>query len=432
MARRVRNADVETREARRKLKRKGVPYWTRLEEGLHLGYRRQKGTGKWVVRHYLGKDVRWVYRGKEAVKSYEMKVIGVADDFTDADGVKVLTFDQAQRQARELMKRRAFAAAGVAEGPYTVRRAIDDYVTYLKASGKDHRWTQMRAAVHILPTLGDIEVEALTSERIRKWLSDLADTPARIRTKVGMPQRFRQSEARPRKSSANRTFTILRAALNFAFDERKVSSNHAWGRRVKMFKSVDGKRDRYLEIDEARRLINACNPDFRDLVLAALQTGCRFGELVRLTVSDFKRDGGTVHVQRSKSGKERYVVLTDEGIAFFTTLCKGRSGAEPMLSRAWNRNTQRTAFQATLDRAKIKPPITFHGLRHTWASHAVMGGVPLIVVAQSLGHSDTRMVERHYGHLAASFVADAIRAGAPRFGVIERDNVEEIGRGRRR
>ncbi len=67
------------------------------------------------------------------------------------------------------------------------------------------------------------------------------------------------------------------------------------------------------------------------------------------------------------------------------------------------------------ERAKINPEISFHGLRHTWASHAVMRGVPLMVVAKNLGHSDTRMVERHYGHLAPSYVADAIRQGAPVF-----------------
>ena len=68
------------------------------------------------------------------------------------------------------------------------------------------------------------------------------------------------------------------------------------------------------------------------------------------------------------------------------------------------------------EHANIKPPIGFHGLRHTWASHAVMNGVPLLVVAKNLGHSDTRMVEKHYGHLAPSYVTDAIRAGAPKFG----------------
>ena len=45
-----------------------------------------------------------------------------------------------------------------------------------------------------------------------------------------------------------------------------------------------------------------------------------------------------------------------------------------------------------------------------------MNGVPLLVVARNLGHTDTRMVEKHYGHLAPSYIADAIREGAPRFG----------------
>jgi integrase len=67
-------------------------------------------------------------------------------------------------------------------------------------------------------------------------------------------------------------------------------------------------------------------------------------------------------------------------------------------------------------RAKITPALGFHGLRHTWASLAVMNGTPLLVVAKNLGHTDTRMVEKHYGHLAPSYIADAIRAGAPRFG----------------
>ena len=45
-----------------------------------------------------------------------------------------------------------------------------------------------------------------------------------------------------------------------------------------------------------------------------------------------------------------------------------------------------------------------------------MGGMPLMVVAKNLGHADTRMVERHYGHLAPSYVAEAVRKHAPKFG----------------
>src|SRR5262249_2202050 len=160
-----------------------------------------------------------------------------------------------------------------------------------------------------------------------------------------------------------RILALLRAALNHAFDERKVSSNAAWGRRVKPFRGVDGKRDRILSIEEARRLINGCDPPLPDLVQAALMTGGRFGELTRLTVSDFRADA--VYVRKSKSGKERYVHLTDEGAALFAQLCMGRTGDHVLFP--WTKTQQRTTFTAALSRASIAPPITFHGLRHTYA-----------------------------------------------------------------
>ena len=74
-------------------------------------------------------------------------------------------------------------------------------------------------------------------------------------------------------------------------------------------------------------------------------------------------------------------------------------------------------MRETCERARITPRSVFTRLRHTWASLAVMAGVPFLVVAKNLGHADTRMVEKHYGHLAPSFIAEAIRAGAPVYGI---------------
>jgi integrase len=147
-------------------------------------------------------------------------------------------------------------------------------------------------------------------------------------------------------------------------------------------------------------------------------------------VSDFNVDSGTVAVHESKSGQPRHIVLTDEGVEFFRSVCIGRPGADPIFVRsngtAWIRSAQSIPIKEACQRASISPPINFHGLRHTWASHAVMGGVPLIVVAKNLGHADTKMVEKHYGHLAPSYVADAIRAGAPRFGAIRPSNISPL------
>jgi integrase len=68
--------------------------------------------------------------------------------------------------------------------------------------------------------------------------------------------------------------------------------------------------------------------------------------------------------------------------------------------------------------AKISPAVSFHVLRHTYASWMIMSGVPPMVVARNLGHADTRMVEKHYGHLSTGFVADSIRKLAPEFGTV--------------
>src|SRR5439155_21461176 len=108
--------------------------------------------------------------------------------------------------------------------------------------------------------------------------------------------------------TANRVLTVLKAALNQAWREGRVSSDEAW-RRVKPFRNVDAPVVRYLKEDECVRLVNASPDDFRPMVRAALLTGCRYGELVALRVSDFNPDAGTLSVHTSKSGKRRHVLL---------------------------------------------------------------------------------------------------------------------------
>jgi integrase len=248
-----------------------------------------------------------------------------------------------------------------------------------------------------------------------------------LRTRAGEKQKHRElandEEARrSRRASANRTWTTLRAALNHAFHTDKVDSDKAW-RKVKPFKSVEKARVRYLSLAEAKRLIKGADKEFRPLVHAALLTGGRYGQIAQLTVNDFNADAGTLRMRTRKGeGSERihHVHLTSEGVRFFVSACAGRSGSHLIFTRnngsIWSKSHQTRPIQEASAHAKISPPVNFHVTRHTWASHAVMNGVPLLVVAKNLGHSDTRMVEKHYGHLAPSYIADAIRAGAPRFG----------------
>jgi integrase len=79
-------------------------------------------------------------------------------------------------------------------------------------------------------------------------------------------------------------------------------------------------------------------------------------------------------------------------------------------------------------RAKINPAISFHVLRHTHGSTLAMRGVPMGVIAEQLGHADTRMTEKHYAHLAPSYVADTIRANFPTLGIAGDPTVVPIKR----
>jgi integrase len=412
MSRTLRDAALETRAARSRLKPRGKPYYRALETGLHLGYRRpQTGSGKWLARHYIGDQ------------AYELETLAIADDFSDADGVAVLSYRQAQAKARERMVARAHHAAGK-HGPLTVADAVESYLSFLDTHRKTGYGARHRARAHILPTLGHIEVQALTTERLRKWHADIAKMPARVRTAPGAKQQHRKPDhsadgVRRRRVTANAILTILRAALNFAWREGRTPSDAAW-RRVRPFEGVDAARVRYLTIAECKRLINAAAPDFRKLVQAALATGCRYSELCRLIVADFDTDNGTLAVRITKSGKPRHVALTDEGAAFFREWCAGRAGSDILFLRAdgkpWSISQQQGPMLKACEHAQIVPVISFHILRHSHGSLLAMRGVPMGVIAKQLGHSNTKVTEKHYAHLAPNYVADMIRAGAPRFG----------------
>ena len=189
MARTLRDANLETRAARSRLKVRAKPYFRTLEEGCHLGYRRLKNrSGTWCARHYVGNQ------------TYEVEAIGTADDFSDADGLAVLSYVQAQAAARERMVHRAHAAAGKT-GPLTVADVMADYLGFLANNRKSSADVRARANAFILPALGEIEVEALTTEQITKWHAALAATAPRARTRRGQSKTIVRSTNQTKASA---------------------------------------------------------------------------------------------------------------------------------------------------------------------------------------------------------------------------------------
>jgi integrase len=415
MARRARDPRLESRTARLKLEPRNAPYWSVLAPGLSLGYRKGGRGGSWFAK--LHDDATG--------RRYQTR-IGTADDALDPDDVTVLDFWKAQEKARSWFREQSRRLAGLdvrPAGPYTVEAAMRDYLHWLEMHRKTSGGDRVRVNALILPELGKMELRRLTADRIRSWLQTMAMRPARLRTRKGSPPKFRPMMTDPeavrrRRSTANRTLSVLKAGLNHAWREGRADSDEQW-RRVRPFREVDAARVRYLTTDDARRLLDACETSFRPFVHGALLTGARYGELAALRVEDVDATNGTIHIRRSKSGTDRHIVLNAEGVHLFEELCAERGRSEFVFAKQhgkpWGKSHQHRPFRDACKRAGIVPAITFHELRHTWASLSIMAGAPLIVVAKNLGHSDTRMVERHYGHLATSYIAEVIRRTAPRF-----------------
>lgn len=381
MARLRREARLESRDARLKLTPRREPYWRRLESSVALGYRRLADTsGTWIVRRYVD-------------SKYRHDRLGSADDYDEG-----MTYGEAQRLALSQADSAAAVKAAGGRTGYTVNDALDDYLAWYAVHRKGLDQTRSAANAHLRPAWGERRLDTLTSIELRKWHQGLA-------------------EGRD-KATCNRILTVLKAALNRAWEDGHVASAEPW-RRVKPFRAADKPKVRHLTEDECRRLLAACPPDFCDMVRAALLTGCRYGELCALRCSDYHPSSGQVSIRASKGGKARDVPLTDEGRELLDRVAKDRPGDAHAFVQAtgepWGTGLQARRMRDTCKAAGIEPAVSFHILRHCYGSLLAMRGVPLHVIAQVLGHADTRMTSRHYAHLMPSYVADAVRAHLPSF-----------------
>lgn len=423
-----RSVDLGSREGRRSLKVRPEPYWHRIEPGLFLGYRKSRDGGAWIARR-----ARAAVVGKAR---YLERSLALADDHRDADGAEVRTFAQAQRQMLRQAQSQAMEASGE---HYIVSDAVRDYIEFMRRHRKSADDTEAKLKAYVLSTeLAGKRLSDLTRADLEAWLAAALKRRRRTRKKGGglhanVTDTQSKSEAaersRRRKATTNRVINALKACLNHAAGSGKPANADAW-LQLKKFRSADSARLRWLTVGEAQRLQNAADPTLRDLIAAGLNTGCRAGELLALCAGDYDPRSKTLLIADSKSGSPRRVPLTDDGSTLFERLTVGKLEDEPVFRRpdgsAWYRVALVRAMRSACAAAKVRPAATFHTLRHTYASHLVQAGVPLIFVAEALGHSDARMVTRHYGHLAPSHVADAIRAALPKFGPAAAGNVTDM------
>lgn len=335
----------------------------------------------WTGPGPTGKRVRHVAYGYTLMVngSRERKVS--SEWLAEADAVRSLSQRLKEVEAGQISERRDLMLG----------QAIQEHLERKRREGKRSIKDDERILTKcVLPAFGpDQRLRALTREMIARY------------------RERRLVEVSP--YTVSNELAVLRHLLRCAHEIGDLDAVPV----IKLPKKPDG-RLRYLEEDEIARLLTACR-DSRNrclfpVVVLALNTGMRKGEILGLEWERIDLSSGRITLVRTKSGKPRGIPMNDAVYAALVELepDAGRRTGRLFPNGNDRRGSQiRVAFDFALKRAGIAD-CRFHDLRHTAASHLVMKGAALREVQEILGHSDLRMTLR-YAHLSPAHLRGAVQ-----------------------
>lgn len=273
--------------------------------------------------------------------------------------------------------------------------------------------------------LGDFTLERIDADVIHAARAELQALPAlafKGRDHEGR-HIFKPKAAERAKcpGTINRYMGALSAVLTWAIEQR-IAPRTWHANPCRGIKRLPGEveRVRFLEPAELDRLLKACKtrekrrgaryPRLHALVLMALLTGARRGELMGLKWGDVDLAAGIARLGRTKNGDRRTLVLLPQVVQALQPFASPDAGRYVFGSPSTQYRgpaSLDTAWRKALARAQIED-FRFHDLRHCCASYMVQAGIDLAVVADILGHRKLDMTKR-YAHLKIETKARAMR-----------------------
>ena len=244
---------------------------------------------------------------------------------------------------------------------------------------------------------------------IRQLISQFGSLPLkRFNTLIAEQYQTELINRNLKPASVNKSISLLKAMVKKAVDWSMIEEEtlkHV--RRVKNLPE-NNRRLRYLSKNECQELVNSCDSHLRPIVITAINTGMRKGEILSLRWDNVDLKHGFILLDITKNGERREIPINN---TFGSTL-QGITRRldvphvffDPESGKPYQ-NVKRS-FASAIKRAKIQD-FKFHDLRHTFASHLVMAGVDITTVKELLGHKDIKMTLR-YAHLAPSHKVKAV------------------------
>jgi len=417
MARKVSFSALESRSARLRLKIRRRPYsGPSLARGISLMYRRNKTNGTWVLKVSDGHGAYWT------------KGFALADDFEDADEKNVLTFYQAQDQAKKLAR----GGDGSSDSaPITVDGALKEYEADLIAR-KANPYNAQHPRVHLTSTLLSKPVALLAATELKKWRDGLLGTMA--------------------PATINRLCRCLGAALVLvAHHDKRIQNREAWEIGLAGLPDAQEARNVVLSDEKVHEFVAAAYALDHPLGLLTdtlAITGARPSQAVRLRVEDLHNHPMRPKLMMPKSSKgggrnrsvkktERYSVPITAALSRkLKAAVAGRADHAPLLLQndgtPWDKNPGQNYHRQVdnvvtgigLDPAEV----TMYALRHSSIVRMLLRNIPIRLVA-SLHNTSVAMIEKHYSkYITEHSIDDITRAGLLSESTPAADNVVALVR----
>ncbi|WP_431794703.1 tyrosine-type recombinase/integrase [Micrococcus luteus] len=352
-----------------------------------------------------------------------------------AQRIKAIVEDP--RQGPTVARRILEAQVDSAPGMPTLAEFFPRYIEHrgLRCTPGTLAGYEAEAARTFLPRLGELPVDMIDRRTVAEWIRWQLQQPtarwraAAARAAAATPPRPEPPLATVSPKTVRNAHALLSAVLGLAVQEGILPANPARGADLPD-DDVEEERGIFSRAEWAR-FYAAMSESYQPLLIVLLVTGARWGEATALQVRDLDVAASVIHVRRAwKKGKEgavlgvpktargrRTIMLPDWAVETLEPLAAGRAADEFLLTAPGGGVIHRTNFverhwKPALAAAGIAKHLTPHSLRHTFASWALMDGVPAQVVQHRLGHESLQTTSRVYAHL----LLDAQRAAVDAIG----------------
>ncbi len=287
----------------------------------------------------------------------------------------------------------------------------EEYLPHCKATHTVSTYSgNMKFAKAVMPTFGRKLLRSITTGDIQKFVDQRAHRVLRY----GKVEGGKKIPIIAKPATTNRELMFLSGAMREALRRGYVERNPATG--IRQLPEHNDKL-RWLTPQEEERILGYCPAWLKPIVLCALNTGMRQGEVLHLKWADVDFEQKIVRVARSKNHRTRYIPMNRALVALLEAIdhFTGKDGPNPFVFVNHKSETRFVDIGHRFGRVTRRAgynDVTFHTLRHTFASRLAQAGVPLNTIRELLGHG-TMMMTMRYAHLAPNNLREAVEILSP-------------------